>query len=127
MSEPIVVGILTQEVLGIIEQPSLTVAVLSQGLTINNYEGANPGDLDIDDIDGLPEALADKQPLATVLTNTTAAFTTAQETKLAGIEAGAQANVVPNWNVMVNIPAAVAGTTASYTTAKDTKLGGIES
>lgn len=36
--------------------------------------------------------LATKQPLATVLTNTTAAFTTAQETKLAGIATGATAN-----------------------------------
>lgn len=33
------------------------------------------------------------QPLATVLTNTTAAFTTAQETKLAGIETGATADM----------------------------------
>ena len=37
-------------------------------------------------------AIGDKQPLATVLTNTTAAFTTAQETKLAGVETGAQVN-----------------------------------
>lgn len=33
------------------------------------------------------------QPAATVLTNTTAAFTTAQETKLAGIETGATADM----------------------------------
>jgi hypothetical protein len=43
------------------------------------------------DIDG-------KQPLASVLTNTTASFTTAQETKLAGIAAGAEVNVNPDWN-----------------------------
>ena len=41
----------------------------------------------IADTTGLQTALDGKQPLATVLTNTTAAFTTAQETKLAGIEA----------------------------------------
>lgn len=41
----------------------------------------------------LNTALSNKQPLATVLTNTTAAFTTAQETKLAGIATGATANV----------------------------------
>jgi flagellar motility protein MotE (MotC chaperone) len=35
-----------------------------------------------------------KQPLATVLTNTTASFTTALETKLNGIEAGAQVNAI---------------------------------
>jgi hypothetical protein len=40
----------------------------------------------------LQTALDGKQPLATVLTNTTASFTTAQETKLAGIQAGATAN-----------------------------------
>lgn len=40
----------------------------------------------------LQTALNGKQPLATVLTNTTAAFTTAQETKLAGIATGATAN-----------------------------------
>lgn len=53
----------------------------------------------IADVAGLQAALDGKQvagsyqPLATVLTNTTAAFTTAQETKLAGIAAGATANV----------------------------------
>ena len=47
-----------------------------------------------------PAALANYQPLATVLTNTTAAFTTAQETKLAGIAAGAEVNVNPDWNAV---------------------------
>lgn len=52
----------------------------------------------IADVTGLQTALDGKQaagsyqPLATVLTNTTAAFTTAQETKLAGIATGATAN-----------------------------------
>lgn len=52
----------------------------------------------ISTITGLQTALDGKQaagnyqPLATVLTNTTAAFTTAQETKLAGIATGATAN-----------------------------------
>ncbi len=44
------------------------------------------------EVTGLDTALAGKQPLATVLTNTTAAFTTAQETKLSGIATGATAN-----------------------------------
>ena len=44
-------------------------------------------------VTGLDTALSNKQPLATVLTNTTAAFTTAQETKLSGIASGAQVNV----------------------------------
>ena len=46
----------------------------------------------IANVTGLQTALDGKQPLATVLTNTTAAFTTAQETKLAGIATGATAN-----------------------------------
>jgi hypothetical protein len=52
----------------------------------------------IGDVTGLQAALDGKQaagsyqPLATVLTNTTAAFTTAQETKLSGIATGATAN-----------------------------------
>jgi hypothetical protein len=46
----------------------------------------------ISDVTGLQTALDGKQPLATVLTNTTAAFTTAQETKLSGIATAATAN-----------------------------------
>jgi hypothetical protein len=38
------------------------------------------------------------QPLATVLTNTTASFTTAQESKLSGIAAGAEVNVNADWS-----------------------------
>ncbi len=41
------------------------------------------------DVTNLVTDLAGKQPLASVLTNTTASFTTAQESKLAGIEASA--------------------------------------
>lgn len=52
----------------------------------------------IADVTGLQSALDDKQaagsyqPLATVLTNTTASFTSAQESKLASIATGATAN-----------------------------------
>lgn len=46
----------------------------------------------IADVSGLQTALDGKQPAALVLSNTTAAFTSAQETKLAGIAAGATAN-----------------------------------
>jgi hypothetical protein len=46
----------------------------------------------IGDVTGLQTALDGKQPLSTVLNNTTASFTTAQETKLAGIAAGATVN-----------------------------------
>jgi len=40
------------------------------------------------------------QPLATVLTNTTASFTTALETKLNGIAPGAEVNVNADWNAV---------------------------
>ena len=43
----------------------------------------------IGDVTGLQTALDGKQPISTVLTNTTASFTTADKTKLDGIEAGA--------------------------------------
>lgn len=46
----------------------------------------------IADVTGLQAALDGKQPLSTVLTNTTASFTTAQQTKLSGIATGATAN-----------------------------------
>ena len=49
-------------------------------------------------IDGLQDAIDGKQPLADVLTNTTASFTTAQQTKLAGVESGAQVNKVASVN-----------------------------
>jgi hypothetical protein len=45
----------------------------------------------------LQTALNARQPLATVLTNTTASFTTALETKLAGIATGAEVNVNADW------------------------------
>lgn len=46
----------------------------------------------IANVTGLQTALDGRQPLATVLTNTTASFTTALETKLNGIATGATAN-----------------------------------
>lgn len=46
----------------------------------------------IADITSLQGSLDSKQPLALILTNTTASFTTAQETKLSGIAAGATVN-----------------------------------
>jgi hypothetical protein len=60
-----------------------------------NAEHTNP---DVADVTGLEDALDGKQPLATVLTNTTAAFTTEQETKLAGIEASADVTDATNVN-----------------------------
>src|SRR5690606_17842374 len=48
--------------------------------------------LSIASIAGLETALANRQPLSAVLTATTAAFTTALQTKLNGIAAGATVN-----------------------------------
>jgi microcystin-dependent protein len=52
-----------------------------------NTSGTNTGDQDLSSYATTSAVAAGYQPLATVLTNTTASFTTAQETKLAGIEA----------------------------------------
>jgi hypothetical protein len=48
----------------------------------------------------LQTQLNNKQPLATVLTNTTASFTTTLESKLNGIAAGAEVNVNADWNAV---------------------------
>lgn len=72
-------------------------AALDAKQVAGSYANAVHGHI-IADITGLQAALDGKQaagsyqPLATVLTNTTAAFTTAQETKLSGIAAGATVN-----------------------------------
>jgi hypothetical protein len=70
-----------------------TSVAASGTVTGSNLSGTNTGDQTIATVPGLQTALDGKQPLATVLTNTTAAFTTAQETKLAGVATGATANV----------------------------------
>ncbi len=75
------------------------------------------GSLTIAKTTGLQAALDGKQPLATVLTNTTASFTTALETKLNGIEAGAEVNSVDS----------VAGKTGVITlTRSDVGLGNVD-
>ena len=73
--------------------------------------------LGIGAIHNLQETLDAKQPLSTVLTNTTASYTTAEATKVAGIDA-ALATKQPLATVLTN-------TTASYTTTLNTKLTGI--
>lgn len=125
-------------------------------LSRDNHTGAQA----ISTVTGLQAALDGKQaagsyqPLATVLTNTTATFTTAQETKLSGIATGATANssdasLLSRSNhtgaqaiaTITGLQAALDGkqasgsyqplatvltnTTASFTTAQETKLSGI--
>lgn len=71
----------------------------------------------ITDVMGLQDALDSKQAASTVLTNTTASFTTAEESKLAGIEPGAQVNTVTS----------VAGRTGNVTLTKnDVNLGNVD-
>lgn len=102
----------------------------------------------IADVGGLQGALDAKQPFSAVLSATTAAFTAAQETKLAGIATGATANSADAFLLdrgnhtglqaiatITGLQTALDGkqplttvltnTTASFTTALATKLNGI--
>lgn len=47
-------------------------------------------------VEGLVDSLASKQPLSSVLTNTSASFTTVLETKLNGVATGAEVNTASN-------------------------------
>lgn len=81
------------------------------------------------------------QAYSAVLQGTTASFTTAQQTKLSGIEAGAQVNVATNLGITTNattavvtsstgtnatIPAATTSAAGTMTAADKTKLNGVE-
>lgn len=70
-------------------------------------------------------AQAASQPLATVLTNTTAAFTTAQESKLAGIAPGAQTGTVTSASVTTANGVSATVATATTTPAFTFTLGAI--
>jgi hypothetical protein len=77
---------------------NITPADVKTILAINNVD--NTSDLNKPISSATQAALDGKQPIATVLTNTTASFTTAQETKLAGIATGAEVNVNADWNAV---------------------------
>jgi hypothetical protein len=70
------------------------------------------------------------QPLATVLTNTTAAFTTGQESKLSGIADGAEVNVQADWtsvagdSLILNKPALGGAALLNVGTATGTVAAG---
>ncbi len=74
------------------------LAGIAAGATVNSADATllaranHTGTQAVSTVTGLQVALDGKQALATALTNTTAAFTTAQETKLAGIATAATAN-----------------------------------
>lgn len=80
---------------------------------LGNQSGTNTGD---QDLSGL-------QPLATVLTNTTAAFTTAQQANLAnqsGTNTGDQ-----DLSGLQPLAAALTATTAAFTTEQEAKLASV--
>lgn len=64
------------------------------------------------------------QGYTTVLANTTASFTTAQETKLAGIQAGAEVNVNADWNAVSGDAQILNKPTISGTNTGDVTLAG---
>jgi hypothetical protein len=107
---------------------NLTGVVTSTGNATSIADAA----LSIAKTSGLQTALDGKQPIATVLTNTTASFTTAQETKLSGIEAGADvtdtANVTAAGALMdsevTNLAQVKAFNSADYATAAQGTLAG---
>lgn len=74
------------------------LAGIASGATANATDASlrdrttHTGEQPISSVTGLQTALNGKQAAAAVLTATTAAFTTAQQTKLSGIAAGATAN-----------------------------------
>lgn len=86
-----------------------TTTQLNTRDTANRNRDNHTGTQAIATVTNLQTTLDNKQPIATVLTNTTASFTTAQETKLAGIETGAQVNTVTS----------VASKTGAVTLVKD--------
>ena len=88
-----------------------------------------PTPTELEKVKGVTSALQPqlngKQPLATVLTNTTASFTTAQETKLSGIATGATANssdatLLARANHTGTQPSS---TISDFNTATDTRIG----
>jgi hypothetical protein len=72
----------------------------SDNISASNLSGTNTGDQDLSSYATTAAVAAGYQPLATVLTNTTASFTTAKDTKLSGIETGAQVNTVTASNAV---------------------------
>jgi hypothetical protein len=75
-----------------------TVSLAKADVGLSNVD--NTSDLNKPISTATQTALDGKQPIATVLTNTTASFTTAQETKLSGIATGAEVNVNADWDAV---------------------------
>lgn len=106
-------------------------AVARTNLGLGTAAVAATGDFDA--AGAAAAAQAASQPLTTVLSNTTASYTTAEQSKLAAIEAGAQVNTVTSVNTatgaVVLDPDDLSDTltTNKFTNAADiSKLAGIE-
>ena len=100
---------------------TLTIVREQDGTTGPAFNSSDRVELRVTNI-ALTDALAERQPLDSVLTNTTASYTTADETKLDNIETGATADQTD-----AEIRAAVEAATDSnvFTDADHTKLNGI--
>ncbi len=105
--------------------PDNPAAVAAGEVVPSNWNADHVVDIDVAGVTGLSTELAGKQPLATVLTNTTAAFTTAQQTKLTGIATGATANSpdATLLNRANHTGTQAIGTVTGLQTALDGKLG----
>jgi len=101
------IGTITQTVVGTTEVHRVELAIVAGSLNVYG-DGASS----IGDIDGLQDALDDKQPLDVILSATTAPFTVELYDKLEGIEPGAQVNADPDWDDVqskpVTFPSAIA-------------------
>jgi hypothetical protein len=86
----------------VIENLAVTNAKIASNIDAAKISSGNVSNTEFDYLDGVTAAiqtqLNNKQPLSTILTNTSAAFTTSLESKLAGIAAGAEVNVNADWN-----------------------------
>lgn len=96
-------------------------------ITVPEASGTEAGLLNATDkvqLNGLASALSNKQPLATVLTNTTASFTTSLETKLNGIATGATANSsdVTLLNRSNHTGTQLSSTISDFNTASDARV-----
>jgi len=101
------IGTITQTVVGTTEVHRVELGIVAGSLNVYG-DGASS----IGDIDGLQDALDDKQPLDAVLTATTASFTVELNDKLDGVEPGAQVNADPDWDDVQNKPSTFASTIA---------------
>lgn len=96
----------------------------AQLVVIGNTSGINTGDQDLSGYLTISAAALAYQPLSAILTGTTASFTTAQQTKLAGIAAGATVNSPDAFllNRANHTGTQTASTISDFSTAADARI-----